>query len=80
MEELGTAVTSADVFCKGNQGEEAWRLSSKVVFHGHLHQGSSISPHTEQPPLVRAVCRLATHPGISHPPSQLHKALLIWQR
>lgn len=79
MEELGTAVTSADALCKGDQGmgghvSSVQRLPSMAT----INQGSSISLHPEQPPPSRAVCRLATHLGTSHPPSQLHRALLVW--
>lgn len=73
MEELGTAVTSANALHKGDQG--AHTPSSEIASHGHLHQGPPISPHPKQVPLARVVCRLASHPGISHPPAQLRKAL-----
>lgn len=65
MEELGTAVTSANALHKGDQG--AHTPSSEIASHGHLHQGPPISLHPEQLPLARAACRLASHPGISHP-------------
>lgn len=77
MEELGTAVTSANALHKGDQG--AHTPSSEIASHGHLHQGPPISLHPEQLPLARAACRLASHPGISHPPSQLHKRCR-WRR
>lgn len=77
MEELGTAVTSANALHKGDQG--AHTPSSEIASHGHLHQGPPISLHPEQLLLARAACRLASHPGISHPPSQLHKRCR-WRR
>lgn len=83
MEELGTAVTSANALHKGDQG--AHTPSSEIASHGHLHQGPPISLHPEQLPLTRAACRLASHPGISHPtlpPSSTNTAdggASVWQ-